>query len=332
MNSGETYSYPVGFEEIHRMFPMDLEEFALANGIPEDVLDHVRSSFEERKPVSAGVHEAMCRLFRLYVLTGGMPAVVQEFVSSHDIQKVVSQQRDILSLYRLDIAKYAGRDKTKVQDIFDSIPSQLDDKNRRFMLASINKAARYARYEDSFVWLRDAGVALPCYNVSVPSIPLRLNEQRTLFKLFMADTGLLCAAGIDGIQFSILNGDLSINMGSILENVFAQIFTANGFKLWYFNKQKYGELDFVLQPGRKCLPVEIKSGKDYRRHTALDNILSVSEWKFEEAIVFCMDNVSTDGKVTYLPWYMAMFLKTPQPESYIVDADFSGLSACLPQD
>lgn len=201
-----------------------------------------------------------------------------------------------------------------------------------FTLASINKAARYARYEDSFVWLRDAGVALPCYNVSAPSIPLRLNEQRTLFKLFMADTGLLCAAGMDGIQFSILNGDLSINMGSILENVFAQIFVANGFKLWYFNKQKYGELDFVLQPGRKCLPVEIKSGKDYRRHTALDNILSVGEWEFEEAIVFCMDNVSTDGKVTYLPWYMAMFLKTPQPESYIVDADFSGLSACLPQD
>lgn len=180
-------------------------------------------------------------------------------------------------------------------------------------LASINKAARYARYEDSFVWLRDAGVALPCYNVSAPSIPLRLNEQRTLFKLFMADTGLLCAAGMDGIQFNILNGDLSINMGSILENVFAQIFAANGFKLWYFNKQKYGELDFVLQPGRKCLPVEIKSGKDYRRHTALDNILSVGEWKFEEAVVFCMDNVSTDGKVTYLPWYMAMFLKTPQP-------------------
>ena len=218
------------------------------------------------------------------------------------------------------------------QDIFDSIPSQLDGKNRRFMLASINKAARYARYEDSFVWLRDAGVALPCYNVSSPVIPLRLNEQRTLFKLFMADTGLLCAAGMDGIQFSILNGDLSINMGSLLENAFAQIFAANGFKLWYFNKQKYGELDFVLQLGRKCLPVEIKSGKDCRRHTALDNILSVSEWKFEEAIVFCMDNVSTDGKVTYLPWYMAMFLKTPQPESYIVDADFSGLSACLPQD
>lgn len=134
VNSGETYSYPVGFEEIHRMFPMDLEEFALANGIPEDVLDHVRSSFEERKPVSAGVHEAMRRLFRLYVLAGGMPSVVREFVSSHDIQKVVSQQRDILSLYRLDIAKYAGRDKTKVRDIFDSIPSQLDGKNRRFII------------------------------------------------------------------------------------------------------------------------------------------------------------------------------------------------------
>ena len=163
------------------------------------------------------------------------------------------------------------------------------------------------------------------------ALRVRLNEQRTLFKLFMADTGLLCAAGIDNIQFSILNGDLSINMGSLLENAFAQIFAANGFKLWYFNKQKYGELDFVLQLGPKCLPVEIKSGKDYRRHAALNNILGVSEWKFDEAIVFCMDNVSTDGKVTYLPWYMSMFLKTPQPESYIVDADFSGLSACIPK-
>lgn len=331
VTSGETYSYPVGFEEIHRMYPMDLEEFAWANGVGDDVLAYIRTCFENREPVPAAVHDAMIRLFRLYMLTGGMPAAVQELVSSHDIQKVVSQQRDILALYRLDIAKYAGQEKTRVQDIFDRIPSQLDDKNRRFMLASINKSARYARYEDSFVWLRDAGVALPCYNVSAPTIPLQCNEQRTLFKLFMADTGLLCAAGMENVQFSIMNGDLAINMGSFLENIFAQIFAANGFKLWYFNKQKYGELDFLLQLGRKCLPVEIKSGKDYRRHAALNNVLSINEWHLNEALVFCMDNVSTDGKVTYLPWYMAMFLKTPQLESYIVDADFSGLSACLPQ-
>lgn len=332
VNSAEAHSYPVGFEEILRMYPMDLEEFAWAHGIGDDVLSCLRTCFENREPVTAAVHDAMLRLFRLYVLTGGMPAAVQELVSSNDIGNVVRQQRDILALYRLDIAKYAGREKTRVQAIFDRIPSQLAGRNRRFMLASISKFARYVRYEDSFVWLRDAGAVLPCYNVSAPVRPLQTHEQKTLFKLFMADTGLLCATAMENVQFSILRGDLAINMGSFLENVFAQIFAANGFRLCYFSKPKYGELDFVLQFGTTCLPIEIKSGKGCRRHAALTNILNVGEWNLNEALVFCMDNVSADGKVTYLPWYMAMFLKTPQPRSCIVDTDFSGLSACLPQD
>ena len=139
----------------------------------------------------------------------------------------------------------------------------------------------------------------------------------------MGDTGLLCAAFMENIQFDILHGNLAVNMGSILENVFAQIFTVNGFPLWYFNKPKYGEIDFVLQKGRACLPIEIKSGKDYRRHAALSNVLNVSEWALEQGIVFCHDNVSAAGKVHYLPWYMAMFLKPPKPITGIVYEDFS---------
>ncbi len=323
VNSKEVGSYPVGFEEVRQMFPMDLLEFAWANGISEDVIEHLRQCFEAEAPVSPSVHDSMIRLFQFYVVTGGMPAVVQEFVNSKDIGKVVAMQRDILSLYRLDISKYAHTGKKKIRDIFDRIPAQLNGKNRRFMLSSINKQARMGRYEESFVWLRDAGVALPCYNVAEPVVPLRFNEQRTLFKLFMADTGLLCAAGMENVQFDILNGDLSINMGSILENVFAQIFVRNGFPIWYFTKQKYGELDFVLQQGKRCLPVEIKSGKDFKRHTTLNNVLAVDEWSFEKAYVFCKNNVEAEGKVRYLPWYMAMFLKQEQMPSFVVDGDFS---------
>ena len=180
VNSGEAMSYPVGFEEIRQMFPMDLEEFAWANGIGSEVIEALRHAFETGTAVPSAVHESMLRLFQGYVVTGGMPAVVQEFVNSRDMGRVVSLQRDILRLYRLDITKYARSGKEKIRDIFDRIPAQLSDKNRRFMLSSIDKTARIRRYEESFAWLCDAGAALPCYNVNEPVPPLRFNEQRTL--------------------------------------------------------------------------------------------------------------------------------------------------------
>ena len=325
VRDGEAYSYPVGFEEIVQMFPLDFEEFALANGVQPEVLEHVRTAFEKGTPVLPAVHSQLIRLFRLYIIVGGMPAAVQEFVNSHDIRRVLEQQQDILRLYRLDIGKYAGRKKARVQGIFDRIPSQLGEKNRRFTLADIRKSARSNRYEESFAWLRDAGVALPCYAVTEPVLPLRCREKRNLFKLFMADCGLLCAATMENVQFDILQGNLGVNMGSILENAFAQMFTASGFPLWYFNKPKYGEIDFVLQRGPACLPVEIKTGKAYRRHAALAHVLNVEEWNLHKGLVFCHDNVSTAGKVLYLPWYMAMFLKPPKPVSGIVQEDFSTL-------
>ena len=309
VNSREARSYPVGFEEMERMYPMNLEEFALANGVQPEIFALLRQSFAEGTPVAPAVHEAMLRLFRLYMIVGGMPAVVQEFVNSHDLGSVARLQREILSAYRLDIAKYSERSKDKIRDIFDRSPFQLDDKNRRFMLSAIKSTARLQRYEESFVWLRDADVALPCYNVSSPTLPLRLNEQRTLFKLFLSDTGLLCAAGMDNVQPAILNGDLSVNEGSILENLFAQSFAEKGFPLHYFTKQRYGEVDFILSFQNRCLPVEIKSGRSYKSHAALDNILQVSEWDIREAWVFCMGNVERVGKVLYLPWYMAMFVE-----------------------
>lgn len=310
VNYKSVLSYPVGYEDVFQMYPMDFEEFCIANGLQNEVLEYLQDCYLEKKVVSASVHNTLSDLFKHYVIVGGMPAVVQSFIDTHDVGQVMALQKDIISQYRQDISQYAsGTQQTKITHIFDQIPSQLDEKNRRFKLASIDKRARLKAYDDAFVWLQDAGVALPCYNLNAPVAPLKINEQSRLFKLFLNDSGLLAAMSLENIQFDILQGNMSINMGSILENVFATQLKANGFAPRYLNKDKIGEIDFVIQQGSQIIPVEIKSGKDYTKHSALDNLLSVKEWDLNQAVVFCKDNIAQKEKITYLPWYMVMFFK-----------------------
>lgn len=281
----------------------------------------------KKEKVSETVHETLCKLFYSYLVVGGMPETVQIYVDTHDIAKVVLNQRSILDLYRLDIAKYATEnEKIKIKAIFDSIPAQLNEKNRRFKLNSINASARHIRYEDSFNWLADAGVALPCYNVTEPQAPLQLSEKRNLFKLYMNDVGLLCASCMENIQFDLLMGNVDVNMGSILENAFAQNLKSNGFELHYYDSKKIGELDFVLQKGLHTELVEIKSGNDFKKHLAMDHAMKVEQWKFEKNIVFSKSNVEEDGEILYLPWYMILFYKQErEPEKMIYEIDLSGL-------
>ena len=268
------------------------------------------------------IHNKYESLFREYMVVGGMPAVVQNFVDSHDVAKSVQMQKDILALYRQDITKYSKNDKIRIKDIFDRIPSELNSKNHRFMLSDIDKNARMNRYESSFVWLSDAGVTLPCYNVREPVAPFELNELRNLMKLFLNDTGLLCAMSTSNVQFDILQGKLDINLGSILENLIAQCLVANGFSLRYFDRKNLGELDFIIQKGNGAVALEIKSGKDYHRHAALDNVIANKEWKLQNGLVFCIGNIETAGKITYLPLYMIQFLKQEaMPESLVVQVD-----------
>jgi len=324
----EIRSYPVGFEEIYHMYPMDFEEFIIANGIQNSTIEYLESCYKSKKAVSQSVHETVNKLFMTYMVVGGMPQVVQTYVDTHDIGLVIANQKDILEQYRLDIAKYAqGNDKIKIKSIFDSIPSQLNDKNRRFLLSKIDENGRQNRYEDSFRWLDDAGVALPCYNVCEPQPPLRLNEKHNLFKLFMNDTGLLSAACMGNVQFDILNGNLSINYGSILENLMAQQIKSNGFSLNYFDSKKYGEVDFVLQNGMNIHPVEIKSGNDYKKHASINKVLDVSNWKFGNPYVFCKSNIEVTENLIYMPWYLIIFLKPDEvKEGTIHEVDISQLN------
>lgn len=320
-------SYPVGFEQILPMYPLDFEEYLWANGIQNHILQYLKSCYDKKEKVSETVHETLCKLFYSYLVVGGMPETVQIYVDTHDIAKVVLNQRSILDLYRLDIAKYATEnEKIKIKAIFDSIPAQLNEKNRRFKLNSINASARHIRYEDSFNWLADAGVALPCYNVTEPQAPLQLSEKRNLFKLYMNDVGLLCASCMENIQFDLLMGNVDVNMGSILENAFAQNLKSNGFELHYYDSKKIGELDFVLQKGLHTELVEIKSGNDFKKHLAMDHAMKVEQWKFEKNIVFSKSNVVEEGEILYLPWYMILFYKQErEPEKMIYEIDLSGL-------
>lgn len=301
-------SLPVGYMSEYQMFPLDFEEFIRNIGVTDDVLDSVRSAWDQRKPVDTYIHEKLMRLFNLYLIVGGMPAAVQQYVDTNDLQRVIREQQAILAFYKKDIANYDPENKLYINDVFDLIPSELNAKNKRFILKRLNEHIKFSRHENSFVWLRDADMALPVYNVEEPRVPLKLNELRNLFKLFQNDVGLLASQYVSGIQLQILQGNVCINNGAIYENAVAQELHAHGWKLYYFNSKKQGEVDFLLENDNEIIPLEVKSGKDYQRHVALKNILSNEEYAIERAIVLCNENIKEDGNILYAPVYMTMFL------------------------
>ncbi len=318
-------SVPVGYMTIKEMYPLDLEEFFIACGVQPQVFDALRSSFEQKTQIDSFVHEKMMQLFRLYMITGGMPAVVQTYVDTNNIQNVLNVQKSILQMYREDISQYDPENKLYIQDIFDLIPAELNSKNKRFILKNLNENIKFNRYEDSFIWLREAGVALPTYNVESPTIPLELSKQRNLFKLFSSDVGLLASQYAQGIQLKILNNENGINYGAIYENTVAQELKAHGFNLFYFNSKRQGELDFVIKLDDEVVPIEVKSGKDYERHNALKNVVNYPDYEIKKAYVLCNENLKVSGKITYIPIYMIMFIQNAILPSLIYKVDIRGL-------
>ncbi len=319
-------SMPVGYMDVFEMFPLDFEEFILANGVAQRVIDSLRDAYENQTPVDAFIHERMMELFRLYLIVGGMPSVVARYLATNNLQEVSQEQNAILTLYRQDIAKYDPNNKLYLEDIFTLIPSELNNKNKRFILKNLNENFKFSRYQNSFLWLKNAGVALPTFCVTEPTVPLTLNKSANLFKLFLSDVGLLAAMYMDGIQLKLLNREKDINFGSVYENAAAQELKAHGYDLYYFNSKKQGELDFVIEHGGDVLPIEIKSGKDYQRHAALDNVMENRDYAIPMAFVFQNDNVHANGRIVYLPIYMLMFLQKKElPELMIYKLDLSGL-------
>lgn len=318
-------SVPVGYMGVKEMFPLDFEEFITCVGINENVIATVKEAWTKRRPVDDFIHNKMMELFRLYLIVGGMPAAVSKYLESNNLQEVLAVQQEIIQLYKKDIAKYDPDNKLYIEEIFNLIPPELNAKNKRFILKRLNENAKYERYENSFLWLKNAGVAIPVYNVEEPKVPLLLARSRNLLKLFLNDIGLLAAQYADGIQVRIIKGDKDINFGSIYENAVAQELVAHGLEPYYYNSKKRGEIDFVIENNGKVLPIEVKSGKDYVYHRALSNIMDCEEYDLPEALVLNNDNLSVDGRITYVPVYMVMFLEKEKLAAQIYKIELDGL-------
>lgn len=311
-------------EERHiKMNPMDFEEFCWAMG-DETTIPFIKKMFEAKKEIGP-LYRKINTLFRQYLIVGGMPKAILTFSETRDFEKTDRIKRDILTLYRNDIQKYAGKDVEKVTAIFDEIPSQLQKHERSFKLADLSENARLRIYEDAFFWLKDSGVMTPCYNTTEPSIGLKLNSERTTMKCFMADTGLLISHTFDEngivseeLYKKLMLDKLSVNFGNLMENIVAQMLTANGHALYFYtnsdrqDKDSRMEIDFLV--GKKTVtnkhnisPLEIKSGKSYTLSSLKKFCKKYSDQLFEP-YVFHEGEVKTEDGITYLPLFMVCCL------------------------
>ena len=303
-------SAPVGYLQTLNMYPMDFEEFLQIFSVDETIINNLRNCFVTKTKVDEIIHNKIMEMFNIYMIIGGMPAAVERYRNTENIDEVMEEHRAIIEQYKLDFTQYEEENrKLIITHIYELIPAELNEKNKRFMIADINKNLRYDRISDSFVWLWKSGVALGVFNTTEPTIPLMLNEKSALFKLFISDVGLLTTIYGKSCKLKIVNKEGDINKGAVFENVVAQELHAHGYPLYYYNSKKLGEIDFIVEQNGKSLPIEVKSGKAYNKHSALNNLMSAKEYGIEEAFIFTNENVKIEGKLNYLPIYMVMFLK-----------------------
>lgn len=312
-----TQSIPIGSIELLSMYPLDFEEFLIANGVGELLINEMRRKFEAKEALNESLHMKVMDYFRKYLLVGGMPSAVNTYLSEHNMVSVRNIHRDISLLYKNDAAKYESESlrKLKIQRIYDMVPSNLEKVKKRIVAKDIElkKGKRMADYQDEFEYLISSGITLEVQAISKPSYPLVENSGKNLLKLYMSDIGLLTGILYHNDVLPIMNDKCGVNLGSVYENVVAQELKAHGFKLYYYDNKKNGEVDFLIDSVDllSALPIEVKSGKDYYIHTALNNLLKVDEYKITNGIVFSNEEkVYNNGNVIYMPIYYVMFLRS----------------------
>jgi predicted AAA+ superfamily ATPase len=301
-------SIPVGYETTVRMVPMDFEEFLWANGITEDLLALLRTCLRDEQSVPVALHQRMRELLLQYVVVGGMPAVVQAFVDRKNLAEVLAMQRDLVHSYEDDMVKYAqSRDKVRIRKSFRSIPIQLAKENKKFQYSLVERRGTSAKLESAIAWLEDAGLALRCYNLSVPELPLSGQAEENVFKLYLMDTGLFISMLDDGTQADVLQGDLLGYKGAIFENLVADFFHKMGRRLYYFRKDSGLEIDFVIRYRGKATLVEVKAQNGNAK--SLRTVLAHPEkYHVGQAIKLADTNVGRAGDVLTLPLYLGAFL------------------------
>ena len=311
-------------EDQVNMYPMDLEEFMWAMG-DETMMEYIRSCYMGKKPLGQALHRKAMDYFRQYLIVGGMPQAVKEYISSHDFDRVDKVKRRVLNLYRDDITKHAEGYDLKVRAIFDELPSQLKNQNRHFKLSALKEGARFDEYKEPLFWLSDAMVVNNCYNATEPNIGLRLNEDRTLLKCYMGDTGLLVSHSFDEngivseeIYKKLMLDKLEVNMGMIIENAVAQMLVSSGHKLYFYanasreDSRDRMEIDFLIAKNKitnrhNISPIEVKSSKNYTLSSLKKFMDKYGEYTYISYVLHTSDYKEEDG-IVYLPIYMTPFL------------------------
>ena len=302
----EIPSYPVGYVEHLDMYSLDFEEFLWARGVTAQSISDIKGCFDRKEKVPPAMHDRMMELFREFIVVGGMPRVVQEFADTSNFNSVLKLQRDIISDYANDIAKYAeGTEKVKARSCFYSIPKQLAKDHKKFQYSVVEKSGTARKFSGSLEWLYEAGLVNFCYNLRCPELPLEGNAMNDTFKVYMRDTGLLTAMLEDGSQADVIDGKLGIYKGALYENIIADIFGKLGKKLYYFEYRGQIEIDFFIRRNSQALAVEVKSAGN-TKSKSMDNI--IRNYEVKHGIKLSSNNVSVSEKIDNFPLYMAMFL------------------------
>ena len=311
-----TQSVPIGSLDIQHMYPMDFEEFLYANGVGELAIESMRESFNNNQALSDTMHNKMMDLFKKYLLVGGMPKAVQVFVESRNVVEFRSIQNETHELYGVDASKYEQEHdkKLKIRRIFDMIPSNLENKKKRVVIKDIEdkRWKRANDYLEEFDYLISAGIALEVKAISTPTYPLVENSGKNLLKLYLNDVGILSGIYYRNNIKAIMSDIKSINLGSVYETVVAQELKAHGYDLYYYDNKKNGEVDYLIDDADNLsnIPIEVKSGKDYTVHSALDKFLSNEEYNIKKAYVLSNEQkVYIENGIIYMPVYYVMFFQ-----------------------
>lgn len=311
-----TQSIPVGSLDMAHMFPMDFEEFLYANGVGSELIEAMRDNFNKNTALSEALHEKMLDFFKKYLLVGGLPQAVDKYVKERNVVEFRNIQREVHSMYAIDASKYEQEHnrRLKIRRIFEMVPSNLENKKKRLVIKDIeNKSWKRSNdYSDEFEYFVSAGVVLEAKAISKPSYPLLENSGKNLMKLYLNDVGMLSGIFYRNNILAIMSDMRSINLGSVYETVVAQELRAHGYDLYYYDNKKNGEVDFLIDDPDNLsnIPIEVKSGKDYTVHSALDKFLSIAEYGVRRACVLSNErDVYVKNGITYIPIYYIMFFE-----------------------
>ena len=306
----KTSSIPMGSIETVHMYPLDFEEFLLANGFNEFAISGLKNRFLSKQALDNAMHEKVMDLFKKFLLVGGMPDAVNMYVQEKNIVKIRKIQDDIHNFYAADASKYDDQNRLKIHKIYDLIPSMMENKKKRLVANKIeSKKVKLDKYEDEFEYLTNAGVALEVSAITDVKFPLVQSTTKNLLKLYLNDVGILTGI-LYGNNINAVMGDVSsINLGAVYETVVASELNAHGKKMYYYDNRLKGEVDFLIDDfdTLSVVPIEVKSGRDYKIHSALNNLQKTGS--VQKGIVLSNSpEITQKGNTLYLPVYYVMFL------------------------